>query len=787
MNYDGWVVIGTDLNSKEFDKEIKRLKKESEKLAKEEEKLLNQKAKLELDTSKTMNELSKVDKKIELISKKINSIEASNIPENLENNISYQKLIADAEQLNIKGQEYASKLDLQKTNLNNINQKLIENATNQDMIKNKLEETEAKSLGLHMSFDNIGKSIWDNVKKIGKWAGAVFGIRAAYNAVSQAMSIISGYNDGINNKLYSMKMMFASALEPLITRIVNLAWKLMSYVAYILKAWFGIDILAKASANSMKASAKSAKEMKKDLMGFDEANIQNKDGSVGSIGANSTPSFEMPNVEIPSWVKWIADNKDKILTFLKTFATILGVVFGTKAIINFLSKLKLVRTVLDFLNSGITNIMGLLKGMSGLQIFALIAGVALTITGITTAISGLIAFIKDPSWDNFNRILQGLTLTLLGVGTAMVALNATNPVGWITLAAGAATGLVTICSTLAKTLFEDKANILSVKDAREQLKQAQDNLKQSTENLTSATKNYDDAVKNAEEATKKLEAAEKKNKISGEELFNQVADGKLKYQDMNTTQKEVYNAYLNNLDAQEKLKNSTEELENSVNNYKAAKEEETNVSWKNQLTIAKESGKYEEFRDKVIQAYEDGSLKAGEARDYIERAMIGMSDASKKTFTQDLPDDIKNGLDPNRYESLWTKFKNAWNSFWGKLNKNISVAVNGTFNGASSFSSNSGGSGFAKGGIYYPKIQYHASGGIINQPGRGVPLMQHIGGEAGPEGILPLTDSQQMELLGQSIARYMVINLTNINQMNSRTISRELKRIESQQDFAANR
>ena len=123
MNYDGWVVIGTDLNSKEFDKEIKRLKKESEKLAKEEEKLLNQKAKLELDTSKTMNELSKVDKKIELISKKINSIEASNIPENLENNISYQKLIADAEQLNIKGQEYASKLDLQKTNLNNINQK----------------------------------------------------------------------------------------------------------------------------------------------------------------------------------------------------------------------------------------------------------------------------------------------------------------------------------------------------------------------------------------------------------------------------------------------------------------------------------------------------------------------------------------------------------------------------------------------------------------------------------------------------------------------------------------
>ena len=77
------------------------------------------------------------------------------------------------------------------------------------------------------------------------------------------------------------------------------------------------------------------------------------------------------------------------------------------------------------------------------------------------------------------------------------------------------------------------------------------------------------------------------------------------------------------------------------------------------------------------------------------------------------------------------------------------------------------------------------SGGIINQPGRGVPL--GIGGEAGKEGVIPLTDSQAMEELGSAIGRYITINATLINQMNGRTISRELKKVQNESAFATNR
>ena len=80
-----------------------------------------------------------------------------------------------------------------------------------------------------------------------------------------------------------------------------------------------------------------------------------------------------------------------------------------------------------------------------------------------------------------------------------------------------------------------------------------------------------------------------------------------------------------------------------------------------------------------------------------------------------------------------------------------------------------------------------ASGGIINNPGRGVQLGTNIiGGEAGPEAVLPLNDTT-LDNLGRAIARHMEINNTIINQMNGRTISRELLKVTNENEFVGNR
>ena len=80
------------------------------------------------------------------------------------------------------------------------------------------------------------------------------------------------------------------------------------------------------------------------------------------------------------------------------------------------------------------------------------------------------------------------------------------------------------------------------------------------------------------------------------------------------------------------------------------------------------------------------------------------------------------------------------------------------------------------------------TGAIINMPNKGTLVGggSAIAGEAGREGILPLDDRQAMAELGAEIGRHVLVNLTNITQMNGRVIGRELKQVQSEQDFAFN-
>jgi len=91
----------------------------------------------------------------------------------------------------------------------------------------------------------------------------------------------------------------------------------------------------------------------------------------------------------------------------------------------------------------------------------------------------------------------------------------------------------------------------------------------------------------------------------------------------------------------------------------------------------------------------------------------------------------------------------------------------------------------AKGMLYTPPKL--AVGGIINQPGRGVPIGSAYGGERGMEGVIPLTDSQQMALLGEAIGKYINVNITNVTELDGRQIARKVDKIQQNNNFVLNR
>lgn len=164
----------------------------------------------------------------------------------------------------------------------------------------------------------------------------------------------------------------------------------------------------------------------------------------------------------------------------------------------------------------------------------------------------------------------------------------------------------------------------------------------------------------------------------------------------------------------------------------------------------------------------------------------------------------------NVFSGIGNFFQNVWNTITGifsRIGQKIGEAVSGAFKGAVNaiftvlenilnlpirainglihlvnFIP-----GVNIGKINEFKLPRLKTGGIINLPNKGTMVGgSAIGGESGREGVIPLTDAQAMETLGENIGRYVTINATINNTMDGKLISRHIQKIQNQQAFAGN-
>ena len=198
---DGWLRIGTKLETKEFDKQIESVKYELEQIEFE----LENKKELNLDTTTIRD----YEKKAEKLKNKL--IDLNKAQQNLE-----------------------------KANLNDVQK----------------------------SIDNISDSTSKTIKKVSKWALAVFGIRSAYMFIRNSISTLSQYNDQLATDIEYINFALASSLEPIITKLVDLVFQLLYYVNSLAKAWFNVDLFANASLDDFRRANKSASELKDIEIGY---------------------------------------------------------------------------------------------------------------------------------------------------------------------------------------------------------------------------------------------------------------------------------------------------------------------------------------------------------------------------------------------------------------------------------------------------------------------------------------------------------------------------------------
>ena len=201
-----------------------------------------------------------------------------------------QKYLDQRKQIENSIDKENEKIEKQKQKIEDLTFQHSDLVKKAEEYKQKMENVELG--GIQKQIEKVGNGLSKVIKQTGRWVLAIFGIRSAYLFVRQAMSTLSSYNEQLATDLQYIRFAVASVLQPVIERIVQLAYKLLGAIGSIFKTLFGINIFANATSKAFGKTNESAKELKKTLAGFDEVNVLNSNGTTG-IAGNIAPSFDL--------------------------------------------------------------------------------------------------------------------------------------------------------------------------------------------------------------------------------------------------------------------------------------------------------------------------------------------------------------------------------------------------------------------------------------------------------------------------------------------------------------
>lgn len=366
--------IAIKVNNKDAEKQITQLEKEIDSLQK---KITGRQMKLDIinpQMDKIVNDtrnqvvpdgISKNDKSMDTV---VNNALASNKD--------FTSLDSQAQKLYTEIEMYNKQLSEAKSKMSQLKQGINQTATSQGKLtsffsgfKQKIDQIKPSILNMKNSFKSlpkITKDMSNNIKgmcaglknglgHVLKYAMALLSLRGVYSILSGcANAWLSSQNAGakqLSANINYMKYAMGSALAPVIQFVTNLVYQLMKAIQSVAYALTGVNIFAKASANSyasMAGSAKKAKQETKALAGVHSEinNISDKDNSNGGSGGATAPSFDLSGIDnqmspiaqklydffkplVDSWNKYGSALVEQIKTTAGQVVSLMSAVWGS--------------------------------------------------------------------------------------------------------------------------------------------------------------------------------------------------------------------------------------------------------------------------------------------------------------------------------------------------------------------------------------------------------------------------------------------------------------------------
>lgn len=275
--------------------------------------------------------------------------------------------------------------------------------------KNELNQTPSE---IGNFFGNLKNNIEGSIKKVKTLIFGIFGIRGAYMAVRNAVSVISSDDAQMKADIDYIKNVLAYALEPIVRTIVGWVKILVSFLGYLAKSWFNYDIFAKATAKSLKNSVGSAKELHKQLAGFDEMTVlQDTNSGGGGAGGGALPDFSAEQNAVEEFINdWFKKGEEVRQMLFEMPFEIWTEAFGNwdlavyGVVQTFYGLWEMITGLFEFIKGVLEIIVGIFTGDTDL----IWKGVQDLIDGIWQSIQGMYNFIHG-----IMNALGGLVLGIL--------------------------------------------------------------------------------------------------------------------------------------------------------------------------------------------------------------------------------------------------------------------------------------------------------------------------------------------------------------------------------------
>ena len=411
---DGWITIGTQLETDKFDRQVADLENQ---IKREEEK-----QQLNIDANSKLNEeYAQATREVEELTKQYNQaaneagrlqriVSQRNAPIISQERLDYDEQVRKLDELNAKLEEASTKQSKLGEKVAKSNLEYQGSVNKVTKLNAKIGELNAKKEQLQFkeaekSINNVQKGITGAIGKIGKMAAAVLGVRSAFMLLRQASSTLAQYNKQYATDLEYMRFVLAQGLAPVLEKIVALAQTLMAYINYLSQRLFGVNLFAQGSAaafkqakDNMNGMAKSSKEIKNNLAGFDELNVLDSSDVDAAGGGALAPSLDiggLQDVEIPSWLEKLADLLEPVVNFFKDINDKYGpVVTAITAVVAALAGFWILKGLASLFTGFSKGIVGLSADFTGFfdalgraaEAIAILGGLALVINSITNLI-----------------------------------------------------------------------------------------------------------------------------------------------------------------------------------------------------------------------------------------------------------------------------------------------------------------------------------------------------------------------------------------------------------------